>query len=264
MVAPGSYEIRARAELPRADVALFGTYRVRVDRRDISSVELMLRPGASLQGRVTFDTLGAPTSRSFDGIRVRAPLTDGSSFGEALTGDVAADGGFQIRGLMPGTHVITVEGLEDPWVLKEILWRGQDITDVAIDVESKERLEDVRITLTDSASDVSGTVKDRSGRPVDQALVLIIPVSSQFWTRTSRRFGRLYTSGGGAYRLRGLPAGEYRAVAITGLSESDIYRKEILTDLVARGIPLSLEERQRRVLDLGLTSVSACSLASSR
>ena len=64
---------------------------------------------------------------------MRAPFSDGSSFGDAPTGEILANGSFIIRGLMSGSHIITVEGLPYPWVLKSVTYRGQDITDTGLE-----------------------------------------------------------------------------------------------------------------------------------
>ena len=109
-VPPGSYQIRARGEVESGGASLFATYKVLVDGRDIASVELVLQPGASAAGRLTVEAVRSAKPPGLGGLRVRAPFTDGSSFGDTLTGEVLADGSFAIRGLMAGTHILTVEG----------------------------------------------------------------------------------------------------------------------------------------------------------
>ena len=261
-VAPGRYQIRARGEIDPLAVALFATFRIVVNGQDIDNVEMVLLPGALVSGTLEYDAVETPKPRSNASVRVRAPFADGSSFGDALTGDVLADGSYRIRGLMSGTHYVTVEGLEPPWVLKQVMWRGQDITDVALDVENRQVLEDVRVTVTDVANDVSGIVRDERGRPVQEALVLVIPLASQFWTPTSRRFAMLRTDANGRYRVRGLPAGEYRAIASLELDESEVYRKDLLRAFVDIGTSLTLNDPVRQTLDLPLLSLARLKRAS--
>lgn len=254
-VAPGEYQIRARAQTDTFKVALFATYRISVDGRDIGNIHMPLRPGATMSGTVTYLAQQTPRPLAFTGIRVRAPFWDGSSFGDSLTGDVAPDGSFDIRGVMSGTHYVTVEGLAHPWVIRNISWRGRDITDLPLDVESRQTVDGLRVTLTDLASEVTGTVRDAKGRAVTDALVMALPVSAQFWTRSSRRFGVTRTDDTGRYRLRGLPAGDYRLVASVDLDESELNRREILAQYSAEGLPLGLGDRDTRTLDLALATV---------
>lgn len=256
-VPPGRYQIRARGEVDGRGAALFATFKVAVEGRDIGNVNMVLRPGASAAGRVVVESARAAKPPGFAGWRVRAPFADGSSFGDALTGEVLADGSFVVGGLMSGSHILTVEGAPYPWVLKSVLYRGQDITDLGFDVDNRQRVEDLRVTITDVATDLSGVVRDGSGRVVADATVLIIPLSQQFWTRTSRRLGLLRTDAGGRYRVRGLPAGEYRAVASLEMDESEAYRPGLLKDFSDAGVSLSLKNLEARVLDLPLTSMAA-------
>ena len=255
-VPPGWYQIFARAQTEPQGVALFATYRLVVNGRDIDNLDLLLQRGAWVEGTVDYDTQ-REQRRGLSGLRVRAPSADGSIFGDALTGDVGPDGRFQIRGVMPGRHYISVEGLPHPWVLKEVRWRGEDITDRALDVDAQQRLEDVRVTVTDVASEVNGTVRDSRGRPVPEALVVIIPEAAQFWTRASRRFSLARTDAAGHYRVRGLPAGDYRAVASVELDESDVHRRDLLQAISEHGQPLTLDAPRVHALDLGLTPLAA-------
>ena len=146
-------------------------------------------------------------------------------------------------------------GIAYPWVVKSVTYRGQDITDAGLDISGRQqRFEDVRVAITDVASEVSGVVRDAAGAAVPDATVLIVPLSEQFWTRTSRRLGVLRTDAGGRYRVRGLPAGEYRAVASLEMDESEAYRPGLLRNFREVGTALSLKNLEERALDLPLTS----------
>jgi carboxypeptidase family protein len=257
-IPPGSYQIRARGQVDPGGSSLFATYRVLVDGRDIGNVALVLQPGGSVAGHLMVEAVRPARPPRVSGLRVRAPFADGSSFGDTVTGLVLADGSFMISDLMSGNHTLTVEGLQYPWVLKSVTYRGQDITDTGLDVSSRQqRFDEVRVAITDVASEVSGIVRDAAGAAVPDATVLIVPLSDQFWTRTSRRLGVLRTDAGGRYRVRGLPAGEYRAVASLEMDESEAYRPGLLRTFRQVGVALSLKNLEERVLDLPLTSMAA-------
>jgi len=255
-VPPGSYQIRARGQVESEGASLFATYKVLVEGRDIVNVQLVLLPGASVAGQLAAEAVRSPKP-GLAGLRVRAPFADGSSFGDAVTGDVRADGSFSITGLMAGSHVLTVERLPFPWVLKSVTYRGQDITDTGLDIDGRQQKFDVRVTITDVASEVSGVVRDAAGAAVPDATVVILPLSELFWTRTSRRLGVLRTDAGGRYRMRGLPVGEYRALASLEMDESEAYRPGLLRAIRTAGVPLSLAPLEERILDLPLTSAAA-------
>jgi hypothetical protein len=251
-VPPGSYQIRGRADA--AGKSLFALHRIVVEDHDVT-VRLTLMPGASVSGRVSADAVRIARPATFAGLRIQAPFADGSAFGDRPSGDTLADGSFSIQGVIPGNHIITVEGLPDPWVLKSVTYRGQEITDTGLEADSGQRLADLRVAITDVASEVTGTVRDAEGHGVAAATVLIIPSAQQFWTRVSRRFGRTSTDADGHYRYRGLPPGEYRVAAST-LDERDVFRRDLLRQLSNAGVTLSLDALATRAIDLRLTPVA--------
>ena len=256
-VPPGTYQIRARGQVEPGGKPLFATYKVLIDGRDISDVALTLQPGASIAGHLVVEA-GRPAKPDFAKLRVRAPFSDGSSFGDTVTGAILPDGSFVVGGLMAGAHILAVEGLSYPWVMKSVTYRGQDITDAGLDISGRQqRFDEVRVVITDVASEVSGIVRDAAGAAVPDATVLIVPLSETFWTRTGRRLGVLRTDAGGRYRVRGLPAGEYRAVASVEMDESEAYRPGLLRNFREIGAALSLKPLEQRALDLSLSSMTA-------
>lgn len=149
-IASGDYVIRARGDVDNYNPSRFGTFRVRVKGRDIDHVDVALVPGGQIEGRVVVEPGGGSASHEvLRGIRVRAPLVDDPTFGDALTGDVQRDGSYRIRGVMAGSHTIVVEGLREPWVLKSVTWRGRDIMAAGLQAESRQMYSDVLLTITD-------------------------------------------------------------------------------------------------------------------
>jgi carboxypeptidase family protein len=166
--------------------------------------------------------------------------------------------------MLPGSHLISVEGLQEPWVVKSVTSRGQDVTDTGLEADARQRFDNVRITATDAATEVSGLVRDDNGTPVADAMVLVIPLAQQFWLRSSRRFGLLRTDVDGRFKIRGLPEGEYRVAASVDVDESDAFRVTVLDRLSQAGASLSLKPLEQRVLDLSLTDRTRARRASSR
>jgi hypothetical protein len=189
---------------------------------------MMLQPGAMLEGWLIVENKRGSKPPLLPQVRVRAPFTDGNSFGDALTGTVQADGTFALRGLMTGAHQLVIEGLPTPWVLKSVLYRGTDMTDRQFDVSGREVLRDVRVTITDARSEVTGVVENARHLPVANTSVLVFPSVPLFWMRTNRRMRIAYTDREGRFTVPGLPAGEYLAVASLAADESDLGRQDRL------------------------------------
>jgi hypothetical protein len=256
-VSPGRYEIRARAQSDRSGEALFAVFPVEVMGSEIQGITMTLRPGALVDGRVIVDARHTkpPTLST---LRVRAPFTDGSEFGDALTGTVHHDGTFAIRGVMSGAHQFVIEGLQPPWVLKTVTLRGSDVTDLEVPVDEREQIRDLRITITDASSEVSGIVQNASNLPVASAAVIVYSKVPLFWVRTSRRMRVTYTDPDGRFTVPGLPAGEYLALASSTIDATDLARRDRLEQLRAYAVPFRLEtDDGRATVTLRVTPASA-------
>jgi len=206
----------------------------------------MLRPGAILDGRLVVESKRGTKPPLLPSIRVRAPFVDGNSFGDALTGTVQTNGSFALRGLMKGVHQLVLDGLQPPWVVKSVLFRGTDITDQQFDVKESEQFRDVRITITDAGSQVTGVVRNARQLPVANTGVLLFPRVPLFWLRTSRRMRIAYTDREGRFAVPGLPAGEYLAVASGAVDESDLGRRDRLTAWQPLATPFALASDEAR------------------
>ena len=246
-VQPGRYQIRARGETDRTGTPLFAAYSVDVQGRDVDGIRMTLRPGAVIAGTVVVEARNGAPPPPLAALRVRAPSVDGSSFGDAPTGTVQPDRSFALRGVAQGAHQIVVDGLPHPWVLKEVLSRGVNVTDRALDVGEQEQVRGVRVTVTDVGTEVTGVVRDRRNQPAANAGVLVFSRVPLFWMRTSRRIRIAYTDADGRFTITGLPAGDYFAVASRSVDESDAGRRDRLRGLQEIATPLHLEAEDARV-----------------
>lgn len=264
-VPPGRYEIRARGQTIVPQVrSLVATFGVIVMDRPVTNVQLVLIPGASIAGRVLVEAVQSSKPPSFAGLRIRAPFSDGSGFGDAVTGEVSPNGAFTIDGLIAGGHVISVEGLPDPWLIKSVAHRGRDITDVGIEVEGGQEVHDVRVTIADVAAEIAGLVLDGSGAGVAHATVVVVPPAPQFWNPTSRRIQVTRADAAGRYRVRGLPPGEYRIVASLDLEPTDVHGLALLQRLAAAGAPMTIRGVESRAIDVRLSPATAFRRTASR
>jgi hypothetical protein len=243
-VPPGRYQIRARAQSQPNGTTMFATFGLAVEGRDIANVAMMLEPGALLDGRLDIENRHRTAAPPPSTLTVRAPLTDGSGFGDALTGGVRRDGTFAIRGLVRGVHHVTVEGLGDQWTVKSVTIRGRDITDQPFDVAGVP-LSDVRVTIVDAVSELAGEVRDEQDRPAADVPVLTFAVAPQFWIRDGRRLRLVRTDDTGRFQLRGLPPGAYLAIASASVSD-------------AKGrVPQNLEQFRASATRLDITETAA-------
>ena len=262
-VPPGRYQLRARAELDPRQPMWYSSYNLTVDGRDLDDLSLVLVPGAAASGRIEWGKGNAarpvPTS-----LRVRAPLADGTSFGDSLTGGVAADGTFHIRGIMPGSHFFAVEGMPEPWAVVSIVAGGIDVLDRAAALQEGERHENIRITLSAETAVLEGTVRTAAGTPASDALVVTVAAPPALASPASPRFRLIRADRAGRYRLAGLPSGDYRIAAVSGMDELMGRRLDGLSRLSAAGTPVTLPGSGERTIDLQALTVDALATAATR
>lgn len=161
-VPPGRYVLRARGD--DWDVPQFATVPVTVTGGDISGVTVVLLPGATLGGSVTFQRsqMLDPDPTQF---RIGAPSADGVNLGPQQTARVDRSGRFTIDGIAAGLHWIRTQAPRG-WAVKSVIADGRDVTDVPIDLRSGQRLTGLSVTFTDKLAEISGVVKNDQGAPV--------------------------------------------------------------------------------------------------
>ncbi len=197
-VEPGPVEIRVRAE-GYTQSSWSGTV---PERGDAGPVEIMLRRGAVLEGRV-LDPEGNPVAEAF----VHAsPEASSGAGGLHTSGSSQSDGEgrYRIAGLETGSHQVSVQGMGSV---------GQTSTRFEVQPGSN------RLDLTlDAGVEVSGFVRDADGAPVAGAEVMLS-------TRNAGRSIGRQSAADGSFRFPVVTDGPYRVTARrrgSGFAEQEI------------------------------------------
>ncbi|NUR55926.1 MAG: carboxypeptidase regulatory-like domain-containing protein [Acidobacteria bacterium] len=251
-VPPGRYQMRARGQIAPNDPALFATFSVIVEGRDVDAVVLTLHPGGAIDGQVTIDPAHRGPPPALSSLRVRAPLADGTPFGDVSRGTLDSKGRFALRGVMAGEHQVVVDDLPPSWIVQSVLVRGREVVDEGVEVGEGQQLRGARLVITDRASRVAGRVTDRAAAAAN-APVLVYAVAPQFWRPGQRRVRLLRTDADGRFTAIGLPEGDYLAVACTALDDGDLARPAVLESLRSVATPFVVTGRDAQLtVDLPL------------
>ena len=167
-VPPGRYVLRARGddwELPQ-----FAMMPVSVASGDVSSLNVVLTPGATITGSITLQRAQS-ASADLTQFRIGAPSADGSNLGPQQNSRVDQNGRFTLEAVPVGSHWIRAQAPRG-WVLKSVTADGRDITDAPFDVRSGQRLSNVAVVFTDKLSEINGTISDERGTPVTEYTML--------------------------------------------------------------------------------------------
>jgi hypothetical protein len=259
-VAPGEYTIDVQQRPRNLQQGLaapdleFASIPLSVNGADITGLTIITTPGVTATGKVVLQTQ-KPQATPLRGLQVGAMTPSGSQSilgiaGRALGGGrVADDGTFSLRGLA-GPQMIRMGNVPAGWMLKSITLEGQDITDTAFDFKPGRDVAGITVTLTDRLTDLSGAVHDVRGQVVKDYVLVVFPQDSKFWGGQSRFVRTARPNQDGVYSLKGLPPGQYYAVAVESLETGTQNDPAVLERLKAKGKVFSLTEAQTLTLDL--------------
>ena len=140
----------------------------------------------------------------------------------------------------------------DSWMVKTVMHDRRDITDTAIELKSGEELSGVQVILTDRITSVSGQLADDKGAPIVDGTVLVFASDAKEWWEDSRFVRAARPDQEGKYEIRGLPPGEYLAVAIDYVQEGLWNDPEYLESIRRDAQKLMLREGDAQVISLKL------------
>ncbi len=247
-VPPGNYTIVARSNTgsgsPRTAVQP-----VVVMGGDMQ-VALTPVPGASLSGAVTLEATGGALPRDFGGFRV-IPTPIGAAIPLARGGRGGLPnerGEFTIADLMPGRYLLRAAGPRG-WIMKSVYAGGRDVTDEAVDITG-DNISGVNVIFTDRVATVSGTVRDARGGAAANVTVVIFPDDERLWYPQSRHVDAARTDANGAYRVTGLPAGRYLAIAVEDVEQGEWFDPAFLNQIKGGAVRLTLGEGEQKAQDL--------------
>jgi len=193
---------------------------VSVGNRDLDGLQVEIRRGASISGRIEFDAAGPQPSPEM--IQKIAVIPRRADSGPRLlnVSHPNGDGSFVTAEHPPGAFFLTANNISG-WALKAVTHRGRSLLVEPVDVPD-EGLTDVVLTYTNKVATVDGVVRTARGAVDPDAAVILFPVAYGSATGAGidlervnvQRFQLLRVDEHGRFSIRTLPAGEYWIVAI--------------------------------------------------
>ena len=141
---------------------------------------------------------------------------------------------------LPQSRIARIEEPATHRLISSITIKGEDVSDRLLVVSPGVSIEDVKVTVTETASRISGTVLDANGRPATRGAVVVAPVDPRDWTLVSRRIRLTRADTDGVFHVPTLPPGRYRVAHIDGLKPGQLWDPAFLRSLAgAREVDLS-------------------------
>ena len=230
-VPPGDHWIEV---VPRAGTDEGASVPITADGSDIAGLVITTSPGATISGQVVFEGTSAQKPARI----VLAPADPlGSSSLRVLDntqGTIDQNGQFEIKGAFGRVLFAPAgAGFGPPpvgWSIKAVTLNGTNITEAPLDVSASGSVSGVEIVLTDKQTTLSGTVRGPLG-PVTDYTVAIFPEAAREGMVNARYVRVARPDQQGRFETRGLPPGDYFAVAVESLEQGGqwdpAFRKQV-------------------------------------
>lgn len=129
------------------------------------------------------------------------------------------------------------------------------MVDLPIELKSGETLSGVQVIVTNRVTTVSGQLADDKGSPVTDGTVIVFASDSDRWVVEDSRFVRAARPDQqGQWQNKGLPAGEYLAVAVDTVEEGQWNEPEYLESIRRYGQKLALSDAASQSIALKLVA----------
>jgi hypothetical protein len=252
-VAPGDYLLLARPFSSRTESGEMASAVVTVNGEDISGIALVGTMGTVIRGRVVFD-VPPPAGRILPGaVGVVAMPLDSSNTMIFVDGQsrerLNDDWTFELRAIAGPVRIWPMR-MPPGYSLKQVLWRGQDVTDSGLALKGSAAITDVEVMLTTQSTTVTGVVSDANGKPVLDFVALVFAEESDKWGAQSRHLVLVRPDQHGGFVVNQLPPGRYLAAALPYLEEGEQGNPEMLERLRGIATPFTLGEGEQKALTL--------------
>ena len=100
------------------------------------------------------------------------------------------------------------------WFIDSAIVDGQDTLDFPFEVKPGAAPSGAVITFTDRQAQLSGTITNQRGQPAPEQTLILYPADERYWVPQSRRIRSTRPSTDGQFSFAGIPAGDYKIVAM--------------------------------------------------
>jgi Carboxypeptidase regulatory-like domain len=257
-VPPGEYMLSAvrMADDPSGEpeVALAA---IVVEGNDLENIVLNGSTGGTVSGRIVVDGEAAPKLSAIrifisEGFRGQPSPTVLGAFRNGGLATIKDDRTFSMSHAFG--HARFRVTLPDGWMLKSVLYNGKNIADADLNLKSGEELNGVEVIITNRVTSVSGRLTDEKQEPLRDATVLVFPTDSSKWFESSRAMRAVRPDQQGQWQIKGLPAGDYLAIALDYVEDAAWIDPEYLESLRRYAEPVTLGEGASQVVTLKLAT----------
>ena len=257
MMMTGSFNPNPELPAIPTEPTLWGSLAIAVGDDDVTGVNVLLRTGVKVSGRVEFDgNAEKPAPDQLSRISVLVDPFDGHT-DHASIGRIDAKGEFTIFGLAAGRYYIRSGQPSAGWTFKGVFLGDRDVSDDPLELDSTD-VADLVITFTDRPASLAGTVQQAERAARDGVAVVVFPADSKAWLDTganSRRMRKVAVTDSGAYDVPALPAGSYYVAAVSEAAAGDWRDPAFLEQLAPGAAHVQITDGEKATQSLRLQEV---------
>jgi hypothetical protein len=158
-----------------------------------------------------------------------------------------------LRDVAPGRYALLARALDAAgsdlgWRVMQILADGRDVTDA--DLAIPDIGATLVVTMTDQVQIIDGRLIVPAGAPAVSTTVVVFPADHRLWLPRSRRLAIARPGTDGRFSFTGLPAGDYRMIALLDPDMERIADPSFLETLMPASFAVSLAPGEHKTLDL--------------
>ena len=252
-VMPGEYTLRALVRGEVGTPAELAMMPITIDGVDIE-VTVTTSSGWTATGQVVTDSGPAgrvPRDRILISSRSTIPGGPSSVSANPLgPGRVRPDWLFFVDSIFGQARLVV--SVPDGWMVKAILRDGADVAGRPIEMPNGGTLSGVQILLSDRLTSVSGLLTGDNGASSTGGTVLVFSADPERWFESSWFVRAVRPDQQGRYEVKGLPPGEYLAVALDYVQDRMWNDPEYLESLRGYAHKVTIGDGESQTLSLKL------------
>jgi carboxypeptidase family protein len=220
---------------------------VTVGESDFSGT-VILGNAPQVSGRVLVDGAAPPATSA----ALVASVPDLPGAFPGYTAPLNRDGSFTFDRLL-GTFDLRLRNAPPGWFIQSVSLGGRSLPDTTIRIAGP--VNDVVVQVSARPSVLNGTVNSANGAPAAGISVLVFPKNAALLVNPTRWARWLKTDQSGRFTTGDIPAGEFYAIALADVDDSQWTTAEYLEPLRVRAVSVSLAPGERKTLTLTAENV---------
>jgi hypothetical protein len=232
---------------------------VDVGQADVNDVVLNIVPPGSLRGQIRFEGIPQPNAQAANMANIHVHLSSsdgGAMFGPMPNAVAKPDGTFTLDNVVPGKYYVQANNPAG-FYLSSVRFGQQEILGKELDL-SQSASGDLELVFHSGAAEVDGTVQTAqdtasTGQPAaaPSASVVLVPEELNA-DGSGMHFGN--TDQTGAFAIRQVPPGHYRAYAFEDVNMNELQNPDLLKQLETKGSDIEVKENDRKQIQLPVIS----------